>query len=80
MSSYETPRGATPNTVPLDVKAQERELEAAGWKRLERQGKIVWQHPQTGYLYPQGPAVRRLWMDSVGELGGEPVEKPEGEA
>jgi hypothetical protein len=57
-----------PEGVPIDPEAQQRELEAAGWERLERQGKVVWRHPESGALYPQGPAIRRLRMDySAGE-------------
>ena len=35
-----------------------RELEAAGWKRLERSdGKDVWLDPDNGFMYPQTVAV-----------------------
>ena len=56
-----------PEAVPVDPEAEQRELEAAGWARVERQGKLLWRHPESGYLYPQGPAVRRLRMDSGGD-------------
>ncbi len=52
-----------PEVVTVDPETQQRELEAAGWERLERQGKIVWRHPQSGYFYPQGPAIQRLRRD-----------------
>ncbi len=58
-----------PEAVPVDPEAEQRELEAAGWARVERQGKLLWRHPESGGLYPQGPAVRRLWTDSRGEEG-----------
>ena len=44
--------------VPVDPQAQRRELEEAGWKPLERMGKLVWQRPDSQYLYPQGVAIR----------------------
>ena len=47
-------------TVPVDLQAQERELEAAGWERLERMGKVVWRRPDSNYLYPQGAAIALL--------------------
>jgi hypothetical protein len=35
-----------------------RELEAAGWKRLERSdGKDVWLDPDNGFMYPEAVAV-----------------------
>lgn len=49
--------------VPIDPGKEQRELEAAGWVRVERQGMVLWQHPESGHLYPQGPAMRRLRMD-----------------
>ena len=57
---------AKPETVPLDVESQERQLEEAGWEPVERMGKRVWRHPETGHLYPQGPALKRLRMDRGG--------------
>ena len=49
-------------TEPLQKKWQEecRVLEAAGWEKLERMGKIVWRRPGRGYLYPQDVAIRML--------------------
>ena len=55
-----------PETVPLDVESQERQLEEAGWEPVERMGKRVWRHPETGHLYPQGPAFKRLRRDRGG--------------
>jgi hypothetical protein len=55
-----------PESVPVDVERQERQLEAAGWERVERLGKRVWRHPESGHLYPQGPAFKRLRIDRGG--------------
>jgi hypothetical protein len=49
--------GKDAGAVRVDVEAQERELVAAGWERLERVGKIVWRNPRSGHLYPQGAAI-----------------------
>jgi hypothetical protein len=46
------------DAVPVDLEAQRRELEEAGWTRLERLGKVIWQRPNSKYLYPQGVAIR----------------------
>ena len=46
------------DTAPVDLEAQRRELEEAGWVRMERLGKVVWRRPNSAYLYPQGVAVR----------------------
>ena len=46
-----------PTAEPIDKEAEQRELEAAGWVRIERQGKVVWRNPESGYLYPQGVAI-----------------------
>ena len=57
-----------PEAVPIDPEAERRELEGAGWKRIEdRMGKVVWRHPTSGYLYPQGPAMGRLRGDLASE-------------
>jgi hypothetical protein len=48
------------NAVPTDPEGEQRELEAAGWKRMDIQGKIFWVNPQSGHRYPQGPAISRL--------------------
>jgi hypothetical protein len=37
-----------------------RELEAAGWRSKEREGKTVWQHPENGLWYPEGVAIAML--------------------
>jgi hypothetical protein len=47
-------------TVPIDPEGEQQELEAAGWERMEVQGKVLWVNPQSGHRYPQGPAIRRL--------------------
>ena len=62
---WEEPK-AKPETVPVDVESQERQLEEAGWEPVERMGKRVWRHPETGHLYPQGPALKRLRIDRGG--------------
>jgi hypothetical protein len=62
---WEEPK-ANPETVPLDVESQERQLKKAGWEPVERMGKRVWRHPETGHLYPQGPALKRLRIDRGG--------------
>jgi hypothetical protein len=66
--------GEGEKTVPADLKAQEQELEAAGWERLERMGKVVWCSPGSGYLYPQGAAItliRAGKLPGVSEDSGE---------
>jgi hypothetical protein len=47
-----------PAGVALDKveRTEEQELEEAGWERVEAQGRISWRRPDTGYLYPRGPA------------------------
>jgi hypothetical protein len=55
-----------PETVPVDVESQERQLEEAGWEPVDRMGKRVWRHPQSGHLYPHGSAVKRLRLDRAG--------------
>jgi ABC-type transport system substrate-binding protein len=49
-----------PESVSYDPDKEQRELEAAGWEREDRQGKLFWKNPQSGHLYPQGTAVKRL--------------------
>jgi len=46
------------DAAPVDLEAQRRELEEAGWTRIERLGKVVWRRPNSNYLYPQGVAIR----------------------
>ena len=46
-----------PAAERIDKGAEQRELEAAGWERVEREGKIVWRNPRSGFLYPQGAAI-----------------------
>jgi hypothetical protein len=45
-----------PDAVPVDLEAQRRELEEAGWKRLERLGKVVWR----GYTAGEGGRRERV--------------------
>jgi hypothetical protein len=45
--------------VPLWIKVErreEQELEDAGWEQVEVQGRTYWCRPDTGHLYPRGPA------------------------
>lgn len=49
-----------PRSVSTDLEAQQSELEAAGWIRTERQGKLFWRNPESGHVYPQGAAVEHL--------------------
>ena len=46
--------------VPIDPEGEQRELEAAGWEKVDVQGKIFWVDPQSGYRYPQDSAIRRM--------------------
>ncbi len=67
MNEPEKLQGDEPDSVPVDPGGAQRKLEAAGWKPVRRQGKLLWRHPESGHLYPQGPALRRLEMNSAGE-------------
>ena len=60
MSKNRDSRDKEQKTVPIDPEGEQRELEAAGWERLDVQGKVLWVNPQSGHRYPQGPAIRRL--------------------
>ncbi len=60
--------------APIDPEAEQRVLKAAGWERVYRQGKLLWRHPESDQLYPQGPAMRRLEWDSRGGEGGQTPE------
>ena len=46
------------STWEEEHEAECRELEAAGWEKIERLGKIVWRKPKSRYLYPQEVAIR----------------------
>ena len=59
MSHYDDQR-EDPVSVSYNPSEEQRKLEGAGWKRVERLGKLFWRNPQSGHLYPQGTAVRRL--------------------
>jgi hypothetical protein len=37
-------------------RAEEQELERAGWERLEVGGATYWRRPASGHLYPRGAA------------------------
>jgi hypothetical protein len=55
-----------------------RELEAAGWERLERSdGKDVWLDPDNGFMYPQAVAVA---MVREGKEAADVPRDPEGTA
>jgi hypothetical protein len=75
VSEYETSGGWERRTVPVDKEAEQRELGAAGWERLERQGKVIWRNPQSGYLYPQGAAMALLRRQRENEGGDGGSEK-----
>lgn len=62
MSEPEPPQ-EEPKAEQVDPEAEQLDLKEAGWEKIERQGKIVWRHPQTGFLYPQGMAILRLRQD-----------------
>ena len=59
MSDYDD-RREDPYSVSYNPSEEQRKLEAAGWKRVDRQGKLFWRNPQSGHVYPQGAAVERL--------------------
>lgn len=58
--SIEKDRREDPLSVSYDPDKEQRKLEAAGWERVDRQGKRFWRNPQSGHVYPQGAAVERL--------------------
>jgi hypothetical protein len=67
-----------PKSVPIDIEAEQRELEAAGWERIETAaGKILWRNPESGYLYPQGTAItqnrRSVGLEDTPERPGEGI-------
>ncbi len=64
-----------PMAVPVDTAAEQRELEEAGWVRVEREGKTLWQRPESGHLYPQGAAITLVRRDAH---SGEAPEEREG--
>jgi hypothetical protein len=64
-----------PATERIDKDAEQRELEAAGWERMEREGKIIWRNPKSGFLYPQGAAIALL---REGVDAGDVPKGPEG--
>jgi hypothetical protein len=37
-------------------RAEEVELEETGWERVEIEGETYWCKPDSGHLYPRGPA------------------------
>ncbi len=53
--------------VSYDPDKQQRKLEAAGWERVDRQGKLFWRNPRSDHLYPQGTAVQRLKVITASE-------------
>ena len=67
MDKYREMFDDDPIAIPIDLQAQQRELEAAGWEREDHQGKLLWRHPVSGHLYQQGPAYNRLKIDLANE-------------
>ena len=65
--SIEKDRREDPLSVSYDPSKEQRKLEAAGWDRVERQGKLFWRNPQSGHLYTQGSAMKRLRAISFSE-------------
>ena len=59
-------RKDAPESVPVDVESQERLLKEAGWEPIDRMGKRVWRHPESGHLYPHGAAFKRHRLDRAG--------------
>ncbi len=66
-----------PTVERIDKEAEQRELEAAGWEKVEREGKTVWRNPKSGYLYPQGVAVALVRREA---RPGDVPKEPEGGA
>ena len=60
VSKNRDPRDKERKAVPIDPEGEQRELEAAGWEKVDVQSKIFWVNPQSGHRYPQGPAIRRM--------------------
>ena len=69
MEDVEGHKRDEPAAELIDPAGEQRELEDAGWERLERQGKVVWRNPESGHLYPQGVAISRL-REQRGSGGG----------
>ncbi len=61
--------------IATDAETERRELAAAGWSSAEREGQTVWQHPQSGFWYPQGVAIA---MIREGANTGDVPKEPEG--
>ena len=68
--SIEDERREDPLSVSYNPAEEQRKLEAAGWERVDRQGKLFWRNPQSGHVYPQGAAVERLREIASQEEGG----------
>src|SRR5919112_890021 len=53
----ETGRAMPPGTALDEAeRGEERELEGAGWERVEVEGETYWSKPDSGRLYPRGAA------------------------
>jgi hypothetical protein len=63
--------GDKPAAEPIDKESEQRELEEAGWERIERLGKTVWRNPHSGHLYPQGAAIALLRAGRFSEAAEE---------
>ena len=66
------PQDDEPNAVPIDKEGEQRELEGAGWGKVERQGKILWRNPESGHLYPQGAAIALIRTGRAPSASEEP--------
>ncbi len=64
--------------MATDKDDERRELEAAGWRPEEREDETVWQHPGSGFWYPQGVAIAMLREGA--DAGDFPKREPEGGA
>ena len=44
---------------------EEKDLEEAGWEREEVEGETYWRRPDSGRLYPRGPAhdLLKTWEE-----------------
>ncbi len=65
--SDEEDRREDPLSGPHNTSEEQRKLEAAGWERVERQGKLFWRNPHSGHLYTQDSALKRLRAISFSE-------------
>ena len=77
MSSDEVPRREEPTAERIDKEVEQRELESAGWEKIEREGKVAWRNPKSGFLYPQGTAIALVREGAdLGDLPRQPEGGP----